>query len=600
MISYPYDYLPMGAARYEGAVHDNAAFILHKQLLDKPLWDKFVHVFSERPDHLDWGWRGEYYGKMMRGACLTYRYLPSDELYNVLYETVKGLLDTQDADGRITTYPKENEYCGWDMWTRKYVLVGCLYFHGICRDEAFKTRILTAMKAHVDYLIATLGEGKLSVLETSHWWGGVNSASILEPIVELYKLTGEERYLTFAKYVLESGGCRDGNLLDLAEEGVKMPFEYPTVKAYEMMSYFEGALAYYEVTGETKYLNIVEKFVDAVRKTDITIIGCAGCTHELFDHSAVKQTEETEPQAIMQETCVTVTWMRLLDRLLRLTGKVAYAEEIEKSALNALYGSLNFECLPQLSKEENIRVPGVPFDSYSPLTFKARGIGIGGYKKFSTGGYYGCCACIGAAGTALFPLVSVLVQDDGFVLNEYSNGRITATTPNGNPVDLTIGGRFADEGHATITLGLNTPETFTLRLRVPAWSHEPTLTVNGETQAVEVGYIDLTREWKKGDTVTLDLHPEVEMQTLNGKVAFTFGPLVLARDEQKEEGSIESPVTPVLHNGRLIVNQLNAEEGETVRFTLKTEGGDLLLTDYASCGKRWMEERNRISVWLNT
>ena len=599
MIPYRYRYIPMGNARYEGAVHDNAAFILQKQLLDKPLWDKFVHVFTERPDATDLGWRGEYFGKMMRGACLTYRYLPDETLYGVLYETVRGILDAQDSDGRITTYPQEKEFCGWDMWTRKYVLVGCLYFYGICRDEAFKERIVTAMKGQVDYLIDKLGEDKLSVLETSHWWGGVNSASILEPIVELYKLTGEEKYLTFAKYILESGGCRDGNLLELAEEGVMMPFEYPTVKAYEMMSYFEGALAYYEVTGETRYLNIVEKFVEAVRKTDITIIGCAGCTHELFDHSAVKQTEETEPLAIMQETCVTVTWMRLQERLLRLTGKVIYAEGIEQSALNALYGSLNTEGLPQLSKEENIRVPGVPFDSYSPLTFKARGIGIGGYKKFSTGGYYGCCACIGAAGTALFPLVSVMAQDDGFVLNEYSNGTVTAATPAGNSVTLTISGCFADEGHATVSLALDTPETFTLRLRVPAWSHKPTLTVNGETQAVEVGYIDLTREWKNGDTVTLDLHPEVEMQTLNGKVAFTFGALALARDEQKEDGNIEASVIPALNGGKLVVNQLDAKAGETVRFLLKTTDGELLLTDYASCGKRWMEERNRISVWLN-
>ena len=275
MIPYRYRYLPVGNARYEGTVHDNADFILHKQLLDQPLWDKFVHVFTERPDSADLGWRGEYYGKMMRGACLTYRYLPSEELYTVLYDTVKALLDTRDADGRITTYPKDKEYCGWDMWTRKYVLVGSLYFYGICRDEAFKARILTAMKSHVDYLIATLGEGKLSVLDTSHWWGGVNSASILEPIVELYKLTGEERYLTFAKYILESGGCRDGNLLLLAEEGKLAPYEYPTVKAYEMMSYFEGALAYYEVTGETRYLNIVEKFAEAVCDTDITIMKIA-------------------------------------------------------------------------------------------------------------------------------------------------------------------------------------------------------------------------------------------------------------------------------------------------------------------------------------
>ena len=147
---------------------------------------------------------------------------------------------------------------------------------------------------------------------------------------------------------------------------------------------------------------------------------------------------------------------------------------------------------------------------------------------------------------------------------------------------------------------MNTPETFTLRLRVPAWSHKPTVTVNGEASAVEKGYIDLTHAWKDGDTVTITCNPEVETHSLNGKLAFTYGPLALARDEGKEEGSIEAPVVPILHNGRLIVNQLDAEAGETVRFTVQTENGDLLLSDYASCGKHWMDERNRISVWLNT
>lgn len=598
-MKYTYAYLPNGAAVYQNAVHENAMFILQKQLMDKPLWDKFVYVFTERPDHQDLGWRGEYFGKMMRGACLTYHYLPNDELYTVLYETVKGILAAQDTDGRITTYPREKEFCGWDMWTRKYVIVGCLYFYGICRDEAFKSEIVTAMKGQVDYLMEKLGDDKLSILDTSAWWGGLNSASVLEPIVELYKLTGEEKYLNFAEYILRSGGCRDGNLLELAEAGEKMPYEYPVVKAYEMMSYFEGALAYYEVTGETRYLHIVEKFVDAVRNTDITIIGCAGCTHELFDHSAVKQTEETEPLAIMQETCVTVTWMRLQERLLRLTGKVIYAEGIEQSALNALYGSLNYEGLPQYSKEDKCRVDGVPFDSYSPLTFKARGIGIGGYKKFSAGGYYGCCACIGAAGTALFPLMSVMALADGFVLNEYNNGTVTAVTPAGNPVTLKLTGDFWGEGNATVTLSLHTPETFTLRLRIPAWSHEPTLTVNGQTHAVNSGYYDLTREWQDDDTLTLACHPEVEITELNGKLAFTFGPLTLARDEQKECGDIEAPVAPVLKDGKPIVNRLDAKDGETVRFLVRTTDGELLLTDYASCGKHWMEKRNRISVWLN-
>ena len=42
--------------------------------------------------------------------------------------------------------------------------------------------------------------------------------------------------------------------------------------------------------------------------SDITVIGCAGCT--LFDHSAVRQLDAAE-KGVMQETCVTVMWMKL-------------------------------------------------------------------------------------------------------------------------------------------------------------------------------------------------------------------------------------------------------------------------------------------------
>ena len=75
-----YSYLQNGAAKYENAVHKNALFVLQKQLKDRELWKKFVNVFEEKADIVDNGWRGEYFGKMMRGACLTYRYIPDEEL----------------------------------------------------------------------------------------------------------------------------------------------------------------------------------------------------------------------------------------------------------------------------------------------------------------------------------------------------------------------------------------------------------------------------------------------------------------------------------------------------------------------------------------
>ena len=594
MIKNVFSYLPNGAAKYDDKTHENAWFILQKQLKDRELWGKFVKVFHDKADIEDNGWRGEYFGKMMRGACLTYRYYPDEELYGILYDTVKELLSTQDEDGRIATYTKECEYNGWDVWTRKYVLVGCLYFYYICKEEKFKKEIISALKRHVDYLIATLGEGKRSILDSSEWWGGLNSCSILEPIIELYKITKEKSYLSFAEYIISTGGCKGGNLWGLAQQGALYPYQYPEVKAYEMMSYFEGLLAYYEITGNTKYLEIVQKFADAVQKTDVTVIGCSGCTHELFDNSAVKQTEQKPDGAVMQETCVTVTWMRLLERLLRLTGEAKYADSIERSAYNALYGSINIYDNKQYSVVDQEYVDGLPFDSYSPLVYQPRGIGIGGFKRFAEGGYYGCCACIGAAGTGLFPLVAVMKAYDGYAFTYYNEGVVET-----EEATFYLSGNYLVTGEVKIKISLPKPKTFNISLRIPEWSDAPSIDVCGEKKSVNKGYCSINREWQDGDVITLSFNPEVKKLDLNGKSAFVYGNIVLARDEQKEAGDIQAMFTPIFENNKLIVDKLAPEDGEMLRFLLKTEEGNVLLTDYASCGKRWLEERNRISVWLS-
>ncbi len=601
MVKTKFRFLKNGAENFSGRIDDYSKFVTENQLKNKELWGKFINVFKTRADATDNGWRGEYFGKMMRGACLTYKYRPDEELYEILAETVKNLIKTQDIDGRITTYPKDKEFNGWDLWVRKYVIVGCLYFYGICRDDKFKTEIISAIARHVDYLIEKIGdgEGQVSILDTSAWYGGLNSSSILEPIVETYKITGESKYLAFARYILSKGGCKGGNLIDLALKGEKMPFEYPEVKAYEMMSFFEGALAYYEVTGEERYFKAVTNFVSAVEKSDITIIGSAGCTHELFDNSSVKQADEVPDKTIMQETCVTVTWMRLLDRLLRLTGNARYADAIEKSAYNALYGSLNIFNEKQYCREEDRLLQGVTFDSYSPLVFQPRGIGIGGFRKFKDGSYYGCCACIGSAGTGLFPLDSVMRTDDGFVFNYYHEGAISVETPQGIPVGFEIMKDYVVDGECLIKVKTSQSVRLALSLRIPSWSEQSTVTINGENHTVGCGYNVIDRIWNDEDEIIVKTPAEIKAVELNGKTAFTFGAITLARDEGKENGDIATPFTPIYDDGKIVYKRLAAKRGEEVRFALKTKTGDVLLTDYASCGKRWNEKRNRISVWLN-
>ena len=71
MISNVISYLPIGSARYFGTSENDCRFIQEHQLKDRSLWKKFVDVFRTRPDGEYEEWRGEFWGKMMRGVIDT-------------------------------------------------------------------------------------------------------------------------------------------------------------------------------------------------------------------------------------------------------------------------------------------------------------------------------------------------------------------------------------------------------------------------------------------------------------------------------------------------------------------------------------------------
>ncbi len=591
-------FIGTGCAAYGGIPGEYVRLTAEKQLKDAGLWHKFASVFSAGADDADGAWRGEFWGKMMRGACLVYRVLGDEELYGILTQTVRELLARQEPDGRISSYSEDKELEGWDVWGRKYVLTGLLHYRGICRDEKLKTEVLSAACRHADALLRRVGdgEGQIPVTATSEAWGGLNSCTICEPVVELYKLTGEERYLRFAEYILSTGGCAAGNLLALAAEDKLFPCEYPVTKAYEMMSFFEGALAYYEATGDGQYFSVVKKFVEKVYESDITVIGCAGCTHELFDHSAVKQTEL--PEIFMQETCVTVTWMRLLARLFLQTGDTKYADRIEISARNALYGSVNTQGCEIYSNVNGKWLPAFLFDSYSPLFNDRRGREVGGSRAFSDGSYYGCCASIAAAGIALFPLMNVLQSENGIAELFYLDGTARIQTPGGQDAVLACEGNAAKTGRTKLSLSLPRREKFALLLRIPEGT-AARIRCRGKEYRAEAGLFRLEREWDTGDAAEISFDMQLRELRLNGKTALRRGPFVLARDEQKEDGDITSELHPLRENGRIVCEVLPEQAGEQLRVRIACEDGGRILTDYASCGKNWNAGRSNITAWMN-
>ena len=188
---------------YRGFIDEAYRFIEDFQLLNPTMWERFVGQFREEDADYEGGWRGEYWGKCMRGAAFVYSYTKNPELYEILKNTVIDMMESgrENEGGRISSYALSHEFCHWDIWSRKYVLLGMQYFYEICEETDLRERMIESMKIQANCIMEKIGpkkEGKKPITKASHHWRGLNSSSLLEPIVRLYTLTGAKKY--FERY----------------------------------------------------------------------------------------------------------------------------------------------------------------------------------------------------------------------------------------------------------------------------------------------------------------------------------------------------------------------------------------------------------------
>lgn len=595
---------PLGSGSWalKGIVNDKIHYVQENQLLDPKQWAVFVNQFRTHSDLVDNGWRGEFWGKMMRGACITWQYTQNEELYGIMTDTVRDLLTASDEQGCITTYPANVKFTGWDIWCRKYVLMGLLYYLRVCRDKKLKNQILDTLIRQADFILDHIGpasEGKTPIINTSDMFGGINSSSILEPMLFLYRETGLQRYLDFAAHIIECGGAQGDNILHDAIEDKKLPYQYSSTKAYELTSFFEGVVEYYLITGDENAYTAAVNYYKAILRSDRTIVGSLAINGEMLSNAAV---EQSNPDFLghKQETCVTVTWMKFCYRILQLTGDSTVADELERSVYNAMLGSV-------LKKEIHYHL----FDSYSPMMFQSRKNLGAGYQDLAEGGCYGCCEAIGAAGTGIIPAISTMRSENGLAVNLYIPGTVSSETPSGKKVTLKTETNYPVDGEIKLTVKLESSETFDLLLRIPAWSKQTKVQVGSEEITPTPGeYLVLSREWKDGDTVCLSLDMRTRLvEPMEGSVnpnsihhvALMCGPLVLARDARLDTGDVIEAAVLASQDGYVKTSPSATAKFDTLverEISLK-DGSTIHVVDYLSAGTTGKPD-SMLTVWIPT
>lgn len=117
---------------------------------------------------------------------------------------VQAILATQSPDGYIGNYAPDAQLGGWDVWGRKYTMLGLLAYYDLTGD---KKSLEGAVKL-ADHLLTQIPAQKSIV--RAGYYRGMPPSSVLVPMVMLYNRTMDSRYLDFAKYIVSEWETPDG------------------------------------------------------------------------------------------------------------------------------------------------------------------------------------------------------------------------------------------------------------------------------------------------------------------------------------------------------------------------------------------------------
>ncbi len=470
--------------------------------------DRLLEGYRQRPGRQTWD--GEHVGKWLHAATLAWVNTGDPALRTKLDATAASLVQCQLADGYLGTYLAKDRWTAWDVWAHKYNLIGLITYMRYTGNLA----ALPTCRRMADLLCQTFGDGpgQRDLLTAGAQHVGMASSSVLEPMVLLYRLTGEPRYLDFCRYILRAWEQPTGPHIVSTLLAQKRVDQVGNGKAYEMLSCLNGALELHRTIGQPDLLQACLNAWQDIVDRRLYVTGAASY-RELFHDDY-----DLPNVANVGETCVTVTWLQFNAQLLRLTGEARFAEQLEHVALNQLLGAQ--------------KPDGTAWGYYVQME---------GVKPYSSTLDGHCCLSSGPRGIALLPTFALSTDAEGVVVNLFDAGTARLPLRDGTLVTVKIDTLYPGDGHIRITLIPETSREFSLKLRIPSWCREKTLVPWPTASPGPDGYTVLRRRWKSGDAVelTLKLEPRVIAgDHLNlGRAAVAYGPLVLALDEALLAGS---------------------------------------------------------------
>ena len=462
--------------------------------------------------------RGPYW---LDGAVPLAYILDDDRLKEAVRPYLEWTLESQRADGYFGP-PPDKEYTDRDGfqterpgdWWPRMVMLKVLQVHHSATGDG---RVLDLMSNYFRYQKRTLREKPLNHWS---WWskmrGGENQASVYW----LYNRTGDDLLLDLAPMLFDQTFDWTGR------------FESQSGRWHGVntgMGLKQPAIQYLQ-THDERYLEAID----------------AGLAY-LYD-------QHRQPQGMFcgdellhgtnpvhgTELCTIVESMYSLETLVGITGRIDYADRLERMAYNALPAQHNDEYTqrqyyqqPNQIDLSSVERGASPFVTDHDGENNCFGL-LNGYPCCTTNMHQGWPKFVRSMWQA--------TADGGLAAIAYGPSAVTATVGDGTEVTIDEETAYPFEDTVRLTLEPHSAVSFPLKLRVPTWVDEPaTVQVNGRPYTTTDGgeMAVLERRWTAGDTVTLTLPVSVKAErTHEQAISVQRGPLVFAKAVEGEREQI--------------------------------------------------------------
>ena len=363
-------------------------------------------------------------------------------------------------------------------------------------------------------------------------------------LVKLYRETDQQKYLNFAKYIIDERG-QQPHYFDLeSHERGDDPADFwaqtyrycqahqPIREQTEATGHAVRACYLYagiaDVALETKdqeLAEVVRRLWDDLTSHQMYITGGLGPAHS---NEGFTFAYDLPNETAYSETCASIALAFWAHRMFHLDPNSRYIDVMERALYNTVLAGVSYE--------GDHFFYANPLSSYPYVNPFERLSGITSAEHYRRQPWFFCPCCP--------PNLARLVASIGSYFYSQTEDRLYVHLYNSNQVTTEFGATTVQLEQQTnypwddtiqFTLQTENPVQFELALRIPGWCHHYALKVNGQQQSTTSvdGYVIIDRQWENDDTLSLQLdmpverivpHPEIRQNA--GHIALQRGPVV--------------------------------------------------------------------------